>query len=110
MTRKSEVEWPAIISACADCGVGTFTLGEYYMVKDEIWTHAWAGRLKPWHALPGQQVLCIGCLETRIGRTLMACDFTSAPVNDPADSTMSERLRERIRAKACEGTPVSDAD
>jgi hypothetical protein len=24
--------WPVVLSACADCGVGTFTLGEWYML------------------------------------------------------------------------------
>lgn len=93
MTRP----WPVVISACADCGVGTITLGEYYMVKDDVWEKAWVGRLKSWHVLPGQQYLCVGCLETRIGRTLVACDFTDALVNDPTDPTMSERLGRRLR-------------
>jgi hypothetical protein len=75
-----------------------FTLGEWYMVHDEVWQQAWADRLKPWHALPGQQILCIGCLEARLGRTLMACDFTDAPVNDPDDDRSSERLRQRLTA------------
>lgn len=34
--------------------------------------------------------LCIGCLETRIGRTLNADDFPKFPINDP--SIMSARL------------------
>ncbi len=32
--------------------------------------------------MPGQEILCIACLERRIGRTLMKCDFTDVPVND----------------------------
>ena len=68
------------------------------MVKDKLWEAAWAGRRKPWHALPGQQILCIGCLEKRIGRTLMACDFTECPVNDPSKSNNSQRLRSRLTA------------
>jgi hypothetical protein len=68
------------------------------MVRDEIWEAAWAGRRKPWHALDGQEILCIGCLERRIGRTLMAWDFTNAPVNDPYDEEnwMSNRLWDRL--------------
>jgi hypothetical protein len=31
----------------------------------------------------GVEVLCIGCLERRLGRTLCASDFTNAPINDP---------------------------
>ena len=81
---------------CADCGVGTFTLGEWYMVKDEVWDHAWVGRRKSWHALDGQDFLCIACLETRLGRTLMACDFTDVPINDPNQDNISERMRHRL--------------
>jgi len=101
---------PVILTACADCGVGTLTLGEYYMVKDAVWVQAWAGRRKPWHELPGQQVLCIGCLEERLGRTLMACDFTDAPVNDPAQENISQRMRDRLTAKqvAIDGESIFD--
>jgi hypothetical protein len=69
---------PVCISNCADCGVGTWTIGEYYMVHDEVWEQAWAGRRKAWHGkVPGQEILCIGCLEARIGRTLTYGDFTT---------------------------------
>ena len=33
----------------------------------------------------GQQILCIECLEARIGRPLVAYDFTDAPINDLND-------------------------
>ena len=88
---------PLIITRCADCDVGTLTLGEWYMVKDDIWRQAW-GRLKPWHKLPGQQILCIACLEWRLGRALLRCDFTDALVNDPTKPNISERLRDRLTA------------
>lgn len=77
------------------------------MVKEEAWEQAWCGGRKSFHGkVPGQEILCIGCLEQRIGRTLMACDFTDAPVNDPNDNEMSARLCGRITAQ--EGT-VRDA-
>jgi hypothetical protein len=89
---------PSCTTSCVDCGVGTITLGEWYMVKDEVWERAWCGRRKSWHGrVSGQEILCIGCLEHRIGRTLIASDFTDAPVNDP-DSSMSARLRNRVTA------------
>ena len=89
--------WPAVLSNCADCGVGTNTLGENYVVHDEIWQQAWAGRLKPWHELDGQQILCIGCLDKRIGRTLVSCDFDiDAPINDPNQPDISDRMRDRL--------------
>lgn len=40
---------PSIISQCAGCGIGTLTLGEWYMVEDRIWQQAWAGRRKSVH-------------------------------------------------------------
>jgi hypothetical protein len=94
---------PICTTNCADCGVGTICLDEWYMVKDEVWEQAWCGRRKSWHdQVPGQEILCIGCLEQRIGRTLMAGDFTDAPVNDPNDpfNDMSARLRDRITGSA----------
>jgi hypothetical protein len=88
---------PRILSRCADCGIGTLTLGEYYMVKDDVWEQAWAGRRKAWHGkVPGQEILCIGCLEQRIGRTLTSSDFTDAPVNDLTDPDISDRFRDRL--------------
>lgn len=87
---------PFCLSNCADCGVGTFTIGEYYMVKDDIWEEAWAGRRKSWTSLPGQEILCIGCLESRIGRTLMSCDFTDSPVNRDDHDRKSDRLINRL--------------
>jgi hypothetical protein len=44
------------------------------------------------------EILCIGCLGRRIGRTLSRDDFTDAPINDPDKEGMSDRLRNRLRA------------
>lgn len=42
------------------------------------------GPRKWWYGMAsGQEILCIGCLEQRLGRTLMDYDFTDARVNDP---------------------------
>jgi hypothetical protein len=92
--------WPLIITACADCGRGCHGLHEWYMVNDEIWNQAWSGRRKSWHHLiPGQEILCIGCLERRIGRTLTASDFIPDVLcNDPKQKHISERLRDRLTA------------
>ena len=83
---------PVITTACADCGVDTIAIREFYMVTDETWALAWPG--PPIKSMLGQQILCIGCLERRIGRTLTACDFTAVPLNDLADN--SARLRDRL--------------
>lgn len=90
-------------SACVDCGVGTISIGEWYTVCDTVWELAWRGRRKSWHGkVPGTEVLCIGCLETRLGRTLTADDFKpGAPVNDPDKGNMSPRLRDRLTAPRC---------
>jgi hypothetical protein len=88
---------------CVDCGVGTYTIREYYIVKDHVWDAAWLGRRKSWHDYAnanalGVEILCIGCLGRRIGRTLSRDDFTDAPINDPDKEGMSDRLRNRLRA------------
>ena len=87
---------PVVLSRCADCGVGTDTIREYYMVHDRIWEQAWAGRRKP-------QILCIGCLEARLGRRLTRIDFTNVPINDPGQALMSARLRERLKRRPRRG-------
>jgi hypothetical protein len=88
---------PTIVTRCCDCGLGTNVAREWYMVKPNVWKEAWAGRRKPWHEVPGQSVLCVGCLEGRIGRTLCADDFADAVVNDP-EGDISDRLRQRLMA------------
>ena len=87
---------PFCRSNCADCGIGTVTLGDWYMVRGEVWESAWAGCRKPWHSVPGQEILCIACLERRLGRELARADFTDAPINDPTCSLLSDRLRDRL--------------
>ena len=87
---------PMNVSACVDCGINTITLGEFYMVRADVWDQAWRGRRKSYHGkLPGTEILCIGCLERRIGRTLAQSDFTDVPINNP-DEDMSDRLRDRL--------------
>jgi hypothetical protein len=88
---------PTIGTRCCDCGAGAIQLGEWYDVRDAVWELAWRGRRKSWHSIRGQAVLCIGCLEQRIGRTLCAEDFTDAPVNWPGGD-ISDRMRARLLA------------
>lgn len=72
---------------CVDCSVDTCEIDEYYMVHD----HLWAG--------VGMEsdggMLCIGCLEKRLGRTLTSVDFTAYPINQGYFS-YSDRLAERL--------------
>ena len=93
----TEKRWPVCRTICADCGVGTGTIGDWYMVRDEVWKQTWAGRRKPWHKVPGQQILCITCLERRLGRVLVRADFTDAPINNPENTLLSDRLRNRLQ-------------
>ena len=70
---------------CADCKVDTSFDGvnEYYMVHKHIWDEHGAS----------EDMLCIGCLEQRMGRELTSLDFTDAPVN--SDDSRSDRLMNR---------------
>jgi hypothetical protein len=67
---------------CVDCHVDTLEAGEFYMVRDDVW---------PLDARGG--MLCVGCLEERIGRRLTPADFTDAPINRLGRN--STRLRAR---------------
>lgn len=74
--------------ACHDCGHDTDALGEYYMIDDDLWCDAIAG---DW-----AHMLCVGCVEHRLGRRLAADDFTHAPVNGEYGKSL--RLKQRLRA------------
>lgn len=64
------------------CGFNTLH-AEYYMVHDGLW--------------PNDAVmLCVGCLEDRLGRKLTYRDFTNAPVNRLNFGTKSARLIDRL--------------
>jgi hypothetical protein len=74
---------------CLDCGPDTVTAREYYLLRDDVWAETRVG--------PQEGVLCIGCVEGRLGRRLNRRDFTSAPVNEERVSTHSRRLGSRLR-------------
>lgn len=71
---------------CLDCCVHTGVAREYYMVQKPVWQQAGAGRA----------MLCVGCLEARIGRVLTPDDFPVLPINSPGGFPHSERLRARM--------------
>jgi len=57
-------------------------------VKNEVWfDEAGMGEIG---------MLCVGCLEKRIGRILTRNDFTDAHINNPKTHPMTDRLRSRI--------------
>lgn len=76
---------------CHDCGLPTAPCDgpdEWYTVHDAVWR---AG------ALGADSIVCIGCLESRLGRRLHPGDFLTAPLNDPDYGNHSPRLRNRLR-------------
>ena len=75
---------------CLDCD--RFLLGqdgEYYMVRNSIWYSVT-------HGQECEGMLCIGCLEVRLGRELEATDFTDCPLNHEKRKRGSTRLKDRL--------------
>ena len=81
---------------CLDCGVDTLASLEYYMVHDKVW---------PLGKLDGDGLLCIGCLEQRIGRQVTRDDFTAVPINC---GPWSARLTDRLGGQAPAGARAAD--
>jgi hypothetical protein len=82
---------------CIDCGMDTrpgrrgAQTSERYMVRDSVWLAAGMPKREPME----YNILCIGCFEARLGRTLTPRDFTDAPLNRP-DRWNSPRLNARL--------------
>jgi hypothetical protein len=76
---------------CMGCGIDTAAIGEYYMVTDKLWAKA----ARAHASIDDRGMLCIGCLEKAIGRTLTRSDFKNVPLNYMWPS-QSARLRERL--------------
>ena len=72
---------------CLDCGVDTGKILEHYFIHLSVW-------LQVHNSKTG--MLCIGCLENRLGRKLTSEDFPPVSINDPKICAMSDRLRSRI--------------
>jgi hypothetical protein len=70
---------------CVDCEACTACLGEYYMVHGSLWLAAGMSA----------GMLCIVCLEVRIGRELTPSEFPSAAINVP-ENAVSARLVARL--------------
>lgn len=83
---------------CRDCKANTVPIEgnrEYYEVRDEIWHEAGAtGKGQSDNGVFGYY-LCIGCLESRLGRKLRKDDFKLYPANDPSP-WLSSRLNARL--------------
>jgi hypothetical protein len=76
---------------CIDCRHEvTFVIpDEFFMVHDALWLQA-----NP----AGDGKLCVGCLESRIGRRLTPADFIDSPINRRFGA-MTDRLKSRIIGK-----------
>ncbi len=74
---------------CLDCGHDTGKMKEFYFVQTEVWLAA-VGSING--------MLCVGCLEQRLGRHLTALDFTPASINNPYHGPgKSSRLMNRLQ-------------
>jgi hypothetical protein len=73
---------------CRDCSACTYALNEYYMVTDHVWFEQ--------ARMPYRGMLCIGCLERRIGRRLRPRDFSDYPINSTFGQRRSMRLKVRL--------------
>jgi hypothetical protein len=64
---------------CRDCGVDTIEADKYYIVAIHLWDIAWRGyeRKPRGGRLPGDDILCLVCLQKRIGRAVELSDFTA---------------------------------
>lgn len=79
--HKSKTKW-----LCVDCSRNTKF--EHYFVNNDVWfNQAGMGEIG---------MLCVACLENRIGRRLTKNDFTDAHINNPKTNMMSDILRSRI--------------
>jgi hypothetical protein len=56
---------------CEDCRVDTGLTYHYYMLHNPLWRRA---------AKDGVDILCLDCVERRIGRKLYARDFRLTPL------------------------------
>ena len=86
--RRSEPE--RNFYPCDDCLTQTApddAPDEWYTVLDTVWDEA--------GALP-DAILCIGCLEQRLGRQVSRRDFLPAMLNDPSYGLHSDRLIDRL--------------
>lgn len=79
--HRSKSKWN-----CVDCGRNTKL--EHYFVNEDVWFVL--------AKMPEQGMLCVNCIEKRIGRQLTSSDFTQAHINNPRTNAMTNQLRSRI--------------
>lgn len=81
---------------CCDCGVNTLDINEHYFLRHDLWNVVMAVAPAAQPNPHGTEMLCIGCVETRLGRSLTPDDFApELPIND-FDEPRSTRLKNRM--------------
>lgn len=94
MTTTPESDGAEEYWRCTDCGVDTQGLGEtVYTVRRSVWRRAYPGYSQGVGV--GSSRPCIGCLESRLGRTLKSDDFLLPTEPQPH---LSDRLNQRLIA------------
>jgi hypothetical protein len=88
---KGEMNLKTDGSLCTDCGGSTYRMREYYMVTKEVWKEATQNKKA--------HMLCIGCLEKRLGRELSNKDFGNYLLNTVDWNKQSLRLLDRLNRK-----------
>lgn len=74
---------------CKDCKIDTGKIGEHYMLKDSVW----------YSVYPSQEgMLCINCIEKRLGRKLNKNDFNNSYVNNLNFGVKNCKLVDRLTA------------
>lgn len=73
---------------CIDCHVDTGAIYEHYYINLETWLSVVGSKTG---------MLCIGCLEKRLGRKLNKVDFTDCTLNNPKFTKQSIRLSNRLQ-------------
>jgi hypothetical protein len=74
---------------CLDCDEDTGKMHEHYFVHTDLWLKAVGSKIG---------MLCVECLEKRIGRMLNSSDFPDVTINNPRFEAKSNRLLERMKA------------
>lgn len=86
---------------CSYCGVDVYGVGEFaYMLHNAVWKEAVERGYQMNHNVGQYSLLCVGCLETCLGRKLRESDFNSdVPLNKPDMTRVygrSPRLLDRM--------------
>lgn len=76
---------------CLDCKQDTGRMNEHYFIETATW-------LSVVDSTVG--MLCIGCLEARLGRKLLPSDFPGVTINSPKYGNKSQRLLDRLTNKS----------